>query len=295
MKRSIWVAATVTALCFCLVTSHKPLLAASVLTIPVREARGETGQIPTLTIWEETGLNINFIPTGEVVKKVWLDDPSRLGVDFDGILCVAESGNCSDTGATVIHLRRINPIKFPQLPKTHATLLSVVTQGEGGVKNLYQFHVAYGQGQPQYVSVNITPVVDLPLSQQPLPQQLSTTPRSLVETQPLPQSEPVTSPAIIAVNPAQTPKKPVVTSLNRQPAPTTSVEEQIRLIEAGLANALQKNLISRQRKNLYLTQRVQQFVSLLRQGNSVEDSAHRARIPIHFVNTLKQLGRTSLK
>ena len=66
-------------------------------------------------------------------------------------------------------------------------------------------------------------------------------------------------------------------------------------IEAGLANANQKNSIGEQRQNLYLTQRLQQFITFLRQGNSIEDAARRARIPIHFVNTLKQLGSTSTK
>lgn len=291
MKRPIWAAATVSALCFSLVTSYNPLLAASVRTIPMREARGEAGQIPTLTIWEETGLNINFIPTGEVVKKVWLDDPSRLGVDFDGTLCLTEAENCSDTGATVIHLRRINPIKFPQLPKTQATLLSVVTQGEDGAKNLYQFHVTYGKGKPQYVSVNITPATNFPLSQQL--QKPSTAQAVVTKTQF--QGKPVVSPATIPVNPARTTHNPAVTSPERQPTSTTSIEEQIELIEAGLANANQKNSIGEQRQNLYLMQRLQQFIAFLRQGNSVEDSARRARIPIHFVNTLKQLGSTSTK
>ncbi|PSB41593.1 hypothetical protein C7B80_30205 [Cyanosarcina cf. burmensis CCALA 770] len=294
MKRPIWAAATVSALCFSLVTSHNPLLAASVRTIPMREARGEAGQIPTLTIWEETGLNINFIPTSEVVKKVWLDDPSRLGVDFDGTLCVSEAENCSDTGATVIHLRRINPIKFPQLPKTQATLLSIVTQGEDGAKNLYQFHVTYGQGKAQYATVNISPVVSLPLNQQL--QKPSTTQESQVENQPQLQGEGVTSPAISPVNPALSARKPVVASVERQPADVaTSVEEQIEPIEAGMANAKQKNSLGEQRQNLYLTQRLQQFITFLRQGNSIEDAARRARIPIHFVNTLKQLGSTSTK
>ena len=265
MKRPIWAAATATALCLSLVTHYDALLAASVRTIPVREARGEEGQIPTLTIWEETGLNINFIPTGEVVKKVWLDDVSRIGIDFDGALCLSEEGNCSDTGASVIHLRRINPINFPQLPKTQTTLLSIVTEGESGGRNLYQFRVTYGKGKPQYVTVNIAPTTNSPLSQQLL-QKPSTTQASLVKTKLPSQGESV-----------------------------TSVEEQIRFIQAGLGNAIKKNLIGKQRKNLYLTHRVQQFVSFLRQGNSLEDSARLARIPIHFINTLEQLGSTSLK
>lgn len=273
MKRPIWAAATTTALCLSLVTHHDALLAASVRTISIREARGEEGQIPTLTIWEETGLNINFIPTGEVVKKVWLDDVSRIGIDFDGALCVSEEGNCSDTGASVIHLRRINPINFPQLPKTQTTLLSIVTQGEDGARNLYQFRITYGKGKPQYVSVNIAPTTNLPPSQQLL-QKPSTT-----QIQKLPTTQ----------------GSPVETKLPSQGESVTSVEEQIRFIQAGLANAMKKNLIGKQRKNLYLTHRVQQFVSFLRQGNSLEDSARRARIPIHFVNTLEQLGSTSLK
>lgn len=128
------------------------LVRAQQKSITTSEAQGLKGNIPTITVWPGSGVNLNFIPTGEIIKKVWLDDPSKIALDFDGPMCLAagaRGGNCGNSAATVVHLRRINGLNFPHLPRTEATLLTVITQGAAG-RNLYQFRVVPGTGKPQY-------------------------------------------------------------------------------------------------------------------------------------------------
>ena len=135
----------------------------AVRKIPALQAQN---QKPTLTLWMEGGgLNLNFIPTGEIIKKVWLDDPSRISLSSDGYLCLEAESDCSNSGATVLHLKRIEPIDFPHLPSTGTTLLSIVTEGPQG-RQLYQFEVRYGSGGAQYSTAVIEPS---PTTQRNLP------------------------------------------------------------------------------------------------------------------------------
>lgn len=127
-------------------------------------AQGFNRNIPQIYLREGSGLNLNFIPTGEIIKKVWLDDPSKLTLDFDGALCSTQTSNSpnstqscpSNAGASVIHLRRINPLYFPGLPATSKTLLTVVTESEYG-RRVYQFQVVMGSGYPEYSTIQIIP------------------------------------------------------------------------------------------------------------------------------------------
>lgn len=123
------------------------------------EAQGLNNTLSTITIWAGAGANLNFIPTGEIVKKVWLDDPSQIVLDFDGPMCMQadREDSCENSAATVVHLRRIQAIKFPNLPQTASTLLSVITQTQRGERKLYQFRIVYGSGEPQYHTVAIYP------------------------------------------------------------------------------------------------------------------------------------------
>ena len=137
--------------------------ASSLLTIFAATANGTNGAIVTLEVAPGLGLNLNLIPTGEVVKKAWIDDPSRITLSFDGNLCQPMSDNqsasCSDeAGATVVHLRQIKPIDFPALPrsKSGVTLLTLVAEGAAGRK-LYQFKVVPISGEPKYTTVTIVP------------------------------------------------------------------------------------------------------------------------------------------
>ncbi|MFQ4138146.1 hypothetical protein PGN35_017690 [Nodosilinea sp. PGN35] len=87
-----------------------------------------------------------------VVRRAWLDDPSQVTLDFDDTRCaiVAALGECA---ATVIHLRRIQPLVFPGLPATATTTLTVVTD-----RDLYTFQLAFpNSGAPAYSILAIQP------------------------------------------------------------------------------------------------------------------------------------------
>ncbi len=119
------------------------------------QAQGLGGAIPTVKVWYQNGTNLSFIPAGETIKKVWLDDPSQVTLDFDGPMCVnfggQEGGDCENSAASVIHMRRIEKLDIPGLPPQNnaKTLLTVVTEG-GGKRKLYTFRVIYGDGMPEY-------------------------------------------------------------------------------------------------------------------------------------------------
>lgn len=138
-------------------------VALSARTISTEQAQGTTG-IVTLEVAPGYGLNINLIPTGEVVKKAWIDDPSQIVLSFDGSLCQpSDESECNNEGATVIHLRQIKPIAFPNLPRSPGggTLLTLITEGSEGRK-IYQFKVVPTRGQPKYTVLSISPEVDPP-------------------------------------------------------------------------------------------------------------------------------------
>ena len=115
-------------------------------TITLEEAR--TGS--DIAVWSGSGTNIDFSQTGEVIRRVWLDDPSRITADFDGELC--DGDGC---GAEIIHLRRIEGVHFTNLPETPSTLLTVVTRTPDRQTHLYQFRVTYGQGSQEYATVSV--------------------------------------------------------------------------------------------------------------------------------------------
>ncbi|MGK7874468.1 MAG: hypothetical protein AB4426_14520 [Xenococcaceae cyanobacterium] len=131
-----------------------PALASSVINIPTSHAQGSRGSIPTLTVWPGMGLSLNFSGTEERIVKAWLDDPSRLTLDFDVPLCSGQGNERCGSGATVIHLRRIHSLNFAHLPVTPTTLLTVVTQGQKERK-VYYFNLGYGSGKAKYIAVNI--------------------------------------------------------------------------------------------------------------------------------------------
>ncbi|MGH1396110.1 MAG: hypothetical protein ACRAVC_19080 [Trichormus sp.] len=119
------------------------------------QAQGLSGVVPTIKVWYQQGTNLSFIPAGETIRKVWLNDPSQVTLDFDGPMCMQfgpESGNtgdCKNSGANVIQLRRIPKLKIPGLPNTNNTLLTVITDAQGQPK-LYTFRVLYGDEAPEY-------------------------------------------------------------------------------------------------------------------------------------------------
>jgi hypothetical protein len=135
------------------------------------QAQGLGGVIPTLNVSYQQGTNLSFIPSGEVIKKVWLNDPSQVTIDFDGPVCTqfgskpnTNTGDCKNSAANVIQLRRIPKLNIPGLPTTSNTLLTVVTEGQGKNK-LYTFRVIYETDSPDYHTLAIYP--DPPSAKQP--------------------------------------------------------------------------------------------------------------------------------
>ena len=113
-----------------------PVLALGIRTVFASEAMGANGSIISLKVYPGYGLNLNFIPTGEVIKKAWIDDPGRIALSFDGCLSSHSGQSCTSSGATVVHLRQIKPINFPHLPSSPSggTLLTLIAEGTNGRK-----------------------------------------------------------------------------------------------------------------------------------------------------------------
>lgn len=126
---------------------------ASAGQIRVISAKTASETVQAIAVWQGAGTNISFIETGEVIQKAWLDDPSRITLDFDGQL---------GKEAMVVHLRRIKSINFEQLPSTPTTLLTLITQTDQGQRRRYQFRVSYGKGTRQYYGITIKPDVIQP-------------------------------------------------------------------------------------------------------------------------------------
>lgn len=97
----------------------------------------------TLKLYPAHGQTLDFRRTGQKVRKVWLDDPSQVTIDFDDANCLAANPQ-TPCAANVMHLRRIKPIPFPNLPTANTTLLTVVTD-----RSLYRFQLTFpNSGRP---------------------------------------------------------------------------------------------------------------------------------------------------
>jgi hypothetical protein len=117
-------------------------------------ATGNSSQkIPQIELSPGYGVNISFIKSGEIVEKVWLDNPAIASLDVDGCLS-GLSQQCEQPGATVIHLRKINRLKLPQLPSVNTSLLTVVTKGKSQ-RQVYLFQVVTVNKKPDYHTLEI--------------------------------------------------------------------------------------------------------------------------------------------
>ena len=117
--------------------------------IPSAQAEGKQGSLPVITLGPGYGVNISFLDTGDTIFRAWLDDPSKISVDFDRQL--------GQGGASIIHLKRINPLSLPSVARSESggTLLTVVTQ-RGTSKRLYQFKISLA-GTSKYTLYRVTP------------------------------------------------------------------------------------------------------------------------------------------
>jgi hypothetical protein len=134
--------------------------------IGVSQAMGVSGVTSVVNLSPMQSLNISFIKTGEIIKKVWLGNPSKVVMDYDSPLCKdgAKDSNC---GATVINLRQLDqPIdldmNLPASARGDLTSLTVITTGAGGLRNLYQFQLVLNVPTPAYSILEVVPDAQIP-------------------------------------------------------------------------------------------------------------------------------------
>lgn len=114
----------------------------------------------SLKVFKGYGLTINFMPTGETIKQVWLGDPTRYSFTSNGNLCAKNQSDCEGSPATVIFLRQIKPITFPNMTSSAdgSTQITIITD-----QRQYQFKLIAASGQPEYTSLAIKPETEKPL------------------------------------------------------------------------------------------------------------------------------------
>ena len=138
-----------------LATSNQAVLANTVVQVKANQVSGETAQLQTVKVWPGHGVSISFYRTREIIKKIWLDDPSRFVFDVDG--CLEGLGRCSEnsTGAGLIHIRQIEKVKIPGLPEgPYGAHMTVITESESQRKT-YHFRIVLGNGSPEYSELEI--------------------------------------------------------------------------------------------------------------------------------------------
>lgn len=191
------------------------------------QAQGLSGNGATVTVWLGNGTNIDFTRTGETIQRAWLDDAHAIALDFDAAL--GERGN-----ASIVHLKRVTGIHFPNLPETRSTLLTVITRSPYG-KKTYLFDVRYGSGTPKYATLAVIPDI--------------------------------------------------------QPLAGNDETANWNAVERGLQRAIAQKLIS---ANSPLNQRVQTFLTNVRNGMPIQQAAEQAKVSLAVVSKLAKMGTHSI-
>ncbi len=271
-----------------------PVLALGVRTVFASEAQGMNGSIISLKVYPGYGLNLNFIPTGEVIQKAWIDDPGRIALSFDGCLSSHSGQNCTSSGATVVHLRQIKPINFSHLPSSPSggTLLTLIAEGINGRK-LYQFRILPASGEPEYTALTI-----IPDSERPQP---------LLPTRPLhPLPAPVLgkdgangkveSPVPSATEEtAEEGDSKLIASgerLSLSPSPDESQQDPIRIandVAYGLLVASHKGQIN---YGTRMYRRVNSAIRWLRRSQSLSEAARQSKVPLETLEQLVKWGQS---
>jgi len=126
-----------------------------------------------LKVWAGYGLTINFIPSGEIIKQVWIADPKQFGFSSNGTLCArlgldSQSQGCSSQQepVTVLFIRQIKKIDIPNIPSSYdgSTILTILTETTSSQQQKeYQFKLELGKGDPEYTNLVIKPDSEKPI------------------------------------------------------------------------------------------------------------------------------------
>lgn len=91
-----------------------------------------SGKAPRINVCGEGGgFNLSMLDMPGLIAGGWLDDKSRVSIDFDS--------DINSSPAKIVHLKRIDQIDFPGQPATDTTLLSIHTT----TGKLLRFEIGY--------------------------------------------------------------------------------------------------------------------------------------------------------
>ena len=227
-----------------------PVQASVVKTIPSQDLQGENA-LPTINLPLGHTVNLNFIPSGEIIRQVHLDDRSRVVASFDSPLCpysATGDGSCR-AGATVVYLRQISkPIAFGQRAiasygaegYSNSMMSIITTRPDGSNRKLYQFELRYLSGSTATRTIQIT----------------TGTSRS--------------SPSLL---PRASPR-------------SVAPQARIQKIREGLAIAAARNLIL---PDSAIRPRLKSFFMLIESGKSFDEAVIQSEIPPEFLDWLQSL------
>ncbi|MBX9256229.1 hypothetical protein H1Q63_20235 [Desmonostoc muscorum CCALA 125] len=264
MKRVLALAATLS-----LINSSQ-VLAGSVRTVYSQDVDSNSIE---LKVWKGYGLTINFMSTGEIIKQVWIGDPTRFAFTSNGSLCPkgGDEADCDVGKATVIFVRQIQPIKFPVTSSSNgSTQITVLTN-----QKQYQFKIIPATGEPSYTSLMIKPD-----EKKPKPLLLSREPTQSTGIKKTASSEEVIVP--------ESQNVVIVRSTSRS-VPSGSIQRNdANAVVAGLAVANRNGQI---KSGSTTWKKAQDAIRLLRQGKSREEAVSRSGISQAVFNQLIEWGR----
>lgn len=233
-----------------------PIRASTIQSITSRDAQGVNG-LPAIELPLGHTVNLSFIPSGEIVRQVRLDDRSKVVLGFDSPLCsiTANSGSGSgcSSGATVIYLRQLrNAIAFPRNARAsyqaagiqNTTLIVITSRSNGSNRKLYEFELR-------------------------LVKQSKTNIRTI---------------QIVADNGQASQSIRTRPSQNRN----SNVDRQsIQRVRQGLEIAEAKSLIA---PNSLVRDSLKKFFSLVESGRSFDDAVSSSGVPTEFIDWLMTLA-----
>lgn len=132
--------------------NHQQILANQIKQVSMNQA--QTGI--SLKVSKGYGLTISFQKTGEKIYLTSLGNISRFTISTDATDC-SKNNNCK-TSASVIFLRQIEPLSFPNMTESSdgSTQLVVLTSSQNGQKQ-YIFKLIPTELKPEYTSIVLVP------------------------------------------------------------------------------------------------------------------------------------------
>ncbi len=126
----------------------------AILTVNPNLARGLNSKAIDIKVWSGRATAVDFSEINERITQIFLADPTHFTYATDTPL---DSGQ-----ATTVFLRKIQPLKFPNLTTTNITNLFVKTRTSDGKAHLYTFNLKKSNSFPSYSGLSISNQTSLP-------------------------------------------------------------------------------------------------------------------------------------